>query len=384
MNINKLFSQTQLGYIIEISEPIHISSSIDFVKAEFKKNPDINALPIEGENGIEGFIERDAFLKHQSSLGSILNSSIKQYLSQNTISLNARENIEKALKTIFLSGAEHVNNSMVYHLGDFYGTVNTRKLINHILKLRDNELTKAEEIQNCILGSKTITTDHFNANIFLEMSHAVGGDFFLINKLSESTYCIGCLDVSGKDVSASLITGFVSGYFSSLQKLQDTSTCSGTEIINNLHSLIRGKTPEGYFIAGIIIFINVEKKEIELFNMGYSPICLITRGDGENKIYIKNPQLPPIGLPNFTITPDLVLKLQMKPGISLFGYSDGLTDAQNQYGESFGEKRVYEILKSGIKKNDSDILQTINTEVKSFIGKSPQVDDITAFYIDFF
>lgn len=383
MKFNKIFSQNQVGFITEIVEPVHHSFNIDYVKNEFSKNPELSALPVETESGISGLIERDAVLKDQKKLDSILHKNIKNFVVSNTLFLKARENIEKALKDIFVSSKTQINNCMVYHNGDFCGIVNTRKLVAHILKLRNNELKKAREVQKKILGHNKMDTSLFKSEVVIEMAHEVGGDFFLMKNLGDHKYIISCMDVSGKDVSASLITGVVGGYFASLEYFTDLSSLSGTEIITALHNIIRSRTPEGYFLAGVVVVIDSDKAEIEIFNMGYSPLCMVYKNIGENRIVIKNPTLPPIGLPNFKITDDLVVREKIKKGFSIFGFSDGLTDAQNSHGIALGDKAVYEMLKQSLKKNDKDALNSVVKEVKNYIGTAPFADDITAFMVDF-
>ena len=322
-------------------------------------------------------------MRDQGVLDSLLHGNIKSFLKKPTITLNARENIEKALRDIYLSPEHQLDNIMIYHHGTFYGMLNTRKLMTHILKIRNNELNKAKEIQDHILGTKLLETPFFRAEVMLQMAHEVGGDFYLMSELGKEKYIVACMDVSGKDISASLITGLVGGYFASLAHQDDCAPLSAATIISKLQNIFREKTPEGYFIAGLIVFIDKENNSIEIFNMGYSPLCIIRSEGGEKQIKIKNPSLPPIGLPTFEITEETIVKYPITKDLALFAFSDGLTDAQNQHGEAFGEQRVYETLKNALKNDRKRTLERISDEVIKFIGTSPQVDDITALMIDF-
>jgi len=383
MRFNNIFSQTQVGFITEIVEPVHVKFNLDYVKTEFEKDPELSAIPVETESGISGFIEREQIMRDQGVIDTLLHGNIKSFLKKPTVTLNARENIEKALRSIYLSNGHQVDNCMVYQHGSFYGMVNSRKLINHILKLRTNEMIKASEIQNCILGSKLMETPVFRAEVMIQMAHEVGGDFFLINKFGKEKYMVACMDVSGKDISASLITGLVGGYFSSLSYLENADTITGSRIITQLHTIFRERTPDGYFIAGLIVFIDTSSNSIEIFNMGYSPLCIIKTEGSEKQIKIKNPSLPPIGLPSFEITEETILKFPISKDLAFFAFSDGLTDAQNMHGQSFGEQKVYETLKTALKTDRKRTLETMEKEIAAFIGATPQVDDITAMMIDF-
>ncbi|MBO4555165.1 MAG: SpoIIE family protein phosphatase, partial [Elusimicrobiales bacterium] len=69
--------------------------------------------------------------------------------------------------------------------------------------------------------------------------------------------------------------------------------------------------------------------------------------------------------------------LQLYPGDSVFLYTDGITEAENEKNELFGGKRLSGILNSEKRKNAWDICLSVKRSVKDFAGKAPQSDDIT-------
>ena len=71
--------------------------------------------------------------------------------------------------------------------------------------------------------------------------------------------------------------------------------------------------------------------------------------------------------------------LTMKKGDRLFIYTDGITEATNEYDELYGESRLLKILSSAQDKGKSprDILDIVRNDLSDFVLDAPQFDDIT-------
>jgi len=57
-------------------------------------------------------------------------------------------------------------------------------------------------------------------------------------------------------------------------------------------------------------------------------------------------------------------------------YTDGITEAQNAQGASFGEDRLLESVEANLGRPAQDIQDAIVTEIRGFTGDVPQSDDI--------
>ena len=68
----------------------------------------------------------------------------------------------------------------------------------------------------------------------------------------------------------------------------------------------------------------------------------------------------------------------LKPGDSLFLYTDGVTEAMNAAEELYGEDRSLTALnKSAYKDDPTALLREIARSVTDFVGEAEQSDDIT-------
>ena len=58
-------------------------------------------------------------------------------------------------------------------------------------------------------------------------------------------------------------------------------------------------------------------------------------------------------------------------------FTDGLIEAENQFAEAYGEDRLLSVLSNIGTASPDMLLQRIVGEVNSFVGNTPQHDDIT-------
>ncbi|MFW5807850.1 MAG: PP2C family protein-serine/threonine phosphatase [Spirochaetota bacterium] len=382
MEHHRKFQHTQVGFVAVLTEPVHIETGMEYVKNIFQENKNLTAIPVEGDSGVIGIVEKKTLLKEHGVLDNLLHGKLRHFLNENVSIVDAREHVERTLPLLLGSSPEIIEHSMVFHLGKFYGILNTHTLLNHIFALRNDSLERAKTIQTHLTGTSTYTHGCFHAAVHVEQAHALGGDFFQMCRLSDCVSIVSCFDVSGKDIQASLLTGLISGYFSAIETSPKVLGFGEEEIVHNLHQIIRNRTPDDIFVAGIMIFYNSESRTINMYNMGYSPVYIITREENRRKIRVKNPPLPPLGFPSLTLDRDSVLTVRQGDNLILFGYSDGLTDAHDQHGNEYGEERVTQMVQKVLGEKSTDIADRLLENVMSFIGTSPRTDDITVFQIE--
>lgn len=69
--------------------------------------------------------------------------------------------------------------------------------------------------------------------------------------------------------------------------------------------------------------------------------------------------------------------VQIPPGAALLLYTDGITDAQNQSEEFYGEARLLEVVRGQGDQSATAMQDALISSVYEFAGGEPQVDDIT-------
>ncbi|WP_136807169.1 PP2C family protein-serine/threonine phosphatase [Desulfosediminicola flagellatus] len=128
---------------------------------------------------------------------------------------------------------------------------------------------------------------------------------------------------------------------------------------------------EGMFATLFFGVLEVESGNLVYINGGHEPLYII----GKNGI---KQELAPTG-PAVGVMPDINYKagkLQLAPGDTLLGFTDGVTEAMNSKNELFSRSRVQEILGQPIN-SSRELLDKIRQQVFSFEGNTTRSDDLT-------
>jgi hypothetical protein len=69
--------------------------------------------------------------------------------------------------------------------------------------------------------------------------------------------------------------------------------------------------------------------------------------------------------------------LQLRPGDSLFPYTDAVPEAQNIHQDDLSDDRLMAILGANSKFSCKDLIHSVTREVSAFTGDAPQSDEVT-------
>jgi sigma-B regulation protein RsbU (phosphoserine phosphatase) len=107
-------------------------------------------------------------------------------------------------------------------------------------------------------------------------------------------------------------------------------------------------------------------------NAGHEPVCVIGR-NGIRKLLTATG--PAVG-----IIPDAVRvprQLQLEPGDTLFGYTDGVTEARSPSDEMYTRDQLQALIGRVPVHTAEKLLQSVRSDLFAFINNAPQSDDIT-------
>ena len=237
-----------------------------------------------------------------------------------------------------------------------------------------SELRIASNIQNGMLP-KTFPPypdlDELALYGTLMSAKEVGGDLYDFSVRDYKAYfCVG--DVSGKGVPASLVMAVTRSLFRSVSaRIEDPS-----QIMSQINNAMSEMNENSMFVTLFIGVLDLHTGELNYSNAGHcTPVLL-----GEKPTPVEMDANIPVGImSDWQFTSQSVT---LKPGQTLFIYTDGLTEAENTSQEQFGEKRMMEVLaKSGTAPRP--LIENIIKEVHSFVGQAEQSDDLTMLAIQF-
>jgi len=378
--INNMFSTHQLGSIAFCLDPVSHLSDLSEIHNLFAKDPSLQSYPLEKDGGVVGLLSRKTIEdKSKSTWESLKGKSLDHYLNTQAPIVDARENLEKVFTMI--SSWPEPKDLLVYHRGRYLGVASFTLILQTVAANRNRELERGKQLQQFLIHSWQLDYKLFYHHIYLKMAHALGGDFYQTLDIDPHRSLIALFDVSGKNISASLATSLINGYFATLKIDDRIHSLTDEQILTGLNSLLTTQTPEDLFTAAFFCFINEEESQIKIFNLGYNSVYIFKKNEGKIRYSKQDPQYPPLGIDTL---PDLKGKgIKLTEDLKLITFSDGINDLKNPEGEDFGEKRIKDYMLANIKLPGKDFLEKLETTLNDFQKEAPQADDITLLHLHF-
>ena len=237
----------------------------------------------------------------------------------------------------------------------------------------EQELTLAEETQRSLLPQSIPEVENLNILAFSKPTRYVGGDFYDFLKL-ETGELFGVLaDVSGKGISASLLSSMLLGCL----QMQLRGGVGMEEALDRLNRFLCEKSSASRFVTMFVFTLNSEGRG-RFISAGHNTTYVFRVATGEiQELDSNNIIVGAFSFASFQSAP-----LEMNKGDVLVAYSDGLTDAENPQGEMFGEERLKAVIRAdaprGCKHLETRLLETI----QDFTNGRSLTDDITIMLVE--
>lgn len=251
---------------------------------------------------------------------------------------------------------------------------NARLLEQERAKKRlDEELRIAREIQRTLRPAALPREGWFRVAAASDSSLQVGGDYYDVTRATPDCWVFVVADVSGKGVSSALLASLLQGAL--IAAPHDTAGIAHLLARTNAYVYERA---EGEKYATLFYGALHADGTLLHCSAGHGQIALI-HPDGTVEEW--GADSLPVGMLPVGDFPVSVTRLS--PGSKLVVYSDGLTDAENPAGESFGSGRVRELLRSGAALGSDALLAHISSAVRTFEAGALQKDDLTVMVAEY-
>src|SRR5579859_1430519 len=237
------------------------------------------------------------------------------------------------------------------------------------------ELALAQQTQESLLPRSLPQFQNFRIHAFNNPTRYVGGDFYDFLQLSSGEWVGVLADVSGKGMSAALLSSMVLGALS----MEFRSRTQPQEVLNRINQLLYDKSLPFQFVT-LFLFTLGPQGSGQFINAGHNPPYLFRSATGTIEELISGDKAFVLGIFDFASYQSRTL--QLSKGDILVVYSDGLTDAQNQQKEMFGEERLLKIIEQEAPSGSHALEQRFLKAIDEFTQGMAQNDDITFMVVE--
>ena len=247
--------------------------------------------------------------------------------------------------------------------------INAQKNLGRI----ERELDFARNIQLAMLPEsekdEICDDDRHELAPFILPAKEVGGDFYDFFKIDNDHLCVVVGDVSGKGVPAALFMMVSRIILRTMMK----NLKSVVKTFNSTNYALAKRNKQNMFVTVWMGIIDLRSGHVEFASAGHNPPA-VRHEDGSVEFIPSRSGLVIAAMENVQYRQQVY---DLKPGDTLFLYTDGVTEATNSKNELFGDARLLETLAKSKDLETADVCKFVKKEIDSFVQDVPQFDDIT-------
>ncbi len=234
------------------------------------------------------------------------------------------------------------------------------------------ELAMAGKIQADILPEEPPHLPGWEIVTCLEPARETSGDFYDFIPLSNHKTGIVIADVSDKGMGAALFMALSSTLFRTYAvRFPTLPAITMSAVSERILSDTRGNM----FVTAFFGILEPLTGRLNFSNAGHPPGYIIsTNNKGKQSLTALKTTGMALGVSEQARWTQKTVR--MSPGDVLLLYTDGITEAQNEYGDFFGEERLLDVTLSHAHQSAAEIHRAIRDEVHHFAGSAGRSDDI--------
>ncbi len=262
----------------------------------------------------------------------------------------------------------------------------------------EGELAIAHEVQALLFPREMPELGSLEVHGVCKPARTVSGDYYDFIPMRGEKMVLALGDISGKGISAALLMATVHAFVRAYSlepeltlagvaleagagsgsmpqlyyrdNLADTSLAPGT-LMSTLNYQLFRSTPTEKYATMFLGSYDAGSRNLTYANAGHlSPMVL----DGDGALRRLEPTGTVVGLFDGMAYDEQTIRMQ--PGDIFVGFSDGITEPENEFGE-FGEERLVELIRENRDQPLTRISDIVTSAVSDWIGGSEQPDDVT-------
>ena len=259
--------------------------------------------------------------------------------------------------------------------------ITIEKTLKHVITLQNalesrdrlvaikRELEVAHQVQTSVLPAELPSCETHEIAARMIPARESGGDFYDFFDFEDQ--CIGLViaDVSGKGIPAALFTMVTRA----LLKAAARDSHSPAQCLKMVNDVLSQDNESCVFVTLFYGVLDLRTGNFLYSNGGHNAPRL-RRRDGQVEALATTGNLV-LGVEHGHEYHEA--QVQLAPGDGLFLYTDGISEAENQAAEEFGEGRLDSALEDLSAASAEGMVAALVDAVRAFAGEAPQSDDLT-------
>ena len=201
----------------------------------------------------------------------------------------------------------------------------------------------------------------------------VGGDYYDFIDAGNKRLGVVVGDVSGKGTQAAFFMTLTKGFVRALAEV----SASPSAVLTRVNKLFYDNVERGVFISMVYGIFDIAERVLTIARAGHNPV--IMRKTKADQVQVVNPMGLALGLDagNTFAKSIQEVAIPFQSGDLFVFYTDGFPEAMNKTLEEFGEERLCQTVQKHAHRSAAEIMDGIFAEMKEFVGKAKQHDDMT-------
>ncbi len=231
------------------------------------------------------------------------------------------------------------------------------------------ELELAAQVQRLFLPMGRPAIAGLEIAGMMQPARVVSGDYYDYTSLDAHTIQIVVADVAGKGVPAALLMSATAA----AMRLEANHDRNMLELVGRLNTEIHSVAGDERYVTLLLAELDTQKRTVRYVNCGHNPGLLFRAKTGT--VTRMNSSCPPIGI--FLDEHCELASAYLNAGDVLVFYTDGVTEAQNQFGEEFGLERLSAVVCRGSSMSAEGLMNDIFRSAANFCSEVGFHDDVT-------
>ena len=271
---------------------------------------------------------------------------------------------------------EDLWKSMIVMETDVKDSIIRLREITAVQERMEAELAIATRIQMGMLPDKFPDSPEYDLFASMEPAKEVGGDLYDFFMVDDTHLAMVIADVSGKGVSAALFMVIAKTL---IQNQTEQGVQDPAQIFTIVNRKLMDVNRARMFVTAWLGILDVESGRIEYVNAGHE-YPAIRRADWIFEL-IKDKHCVPLAASRKAVFRSG--EFTIGRGDTLFLYTDGVPEANNEAGELLGNDRMLQILNRLPDADPKDVIANMKDGMAGFVKEADQFDDTTMLCIRF-